>query len=556
MPNNAIKVSELNSYIKKLLEMDYLLRNISVMGEISNLKFHSNGNIYFSLKDEKARINAKIYSADTDFDFNLEEGLEVIARGIVSYYEKEGQINFYVDDLKLNGEGNLYQNFLRLKNKLQSEGLFDSKFKKNIVKYPSTVGLITSDTGAAIRDVLNILKKRNNLIDVLVYPSFVQGKSASENVINGINYFNNKCNVDTIIIARGGGSVEDLSAFNDENLAREIFASEIPIISAIGHEVDFCISDFVSDLRAATPTNAAELVTGSKKDLIKELLDLISNLFDSLNKKIYNKKYHILNIYNRLSKNNPNTLINKEYRKLDYYERYLNIYFQKNLNLHKNKLISYQVELANFKFKDKYNQNYIKILYINLNRNIISKLNYLRNDLFYDWKFINESFLKFLNNLKSDFNYSYFILKNYELKRNFNSYYSKLNTSNKVLLKPKFLLEMKLEKSRLELYKNSLFKSLNKIIYNISFYQNNEAKTLKSLYISINRMLENSQKVLDYNFLKLNTIFNNMNKIEVKNSEGNFITNATNLTIGEEISIVFKDGIVKSEVKNKRMRSD
>ena len=284
MKSNAFNVSELNNYIKKLVSMDYILRDISITGEVTNLNIHSNGNIYFSLKDNFSRIDAMISAKDVNV--KLFDGASIMAKGTVTYYDRSGRIFLYVSEIELDGKGNLYQKFLDLKDELEREGLFDLSHKKKIKKFPGSIGLITSTSGAAIKDVINLFRKRNRICDIYVFPSFVQGNMASENLIKGIKYFNESQNVDTIIIARGGGSFEDLFVFNDESLAREIFNSNIPIISAVGHEIDYTICDFVSDLRAATPTNAAELATTSEDEIFGELLNKKNSLNNLIERKV------------------------------------------------------------------------------------------------------------------------------------------------------------------------------------------------------------------------------------------------------------------------------
>lgn len=556
MSKNAIKVSELNSYIKKLVDMDYLLKNINVIGEISNLKKHSNGNIYFSLKDEKARINAIVYGSKIDFDFNLEEGLSIIATGVVSLYEKEGQINFYVDDIEINGEGNLYRDFLKLKKKLAAEGLFDSKYKKKIKKYPKSIGLITSDTGAAIRDVLNILYKRNNLVDVFLYPSFVQGKLASERVIRGIKFFNENKNVDTIVITRGGGSFEDLQAFNDEDLAREIFASKIPIISAIGHEIDFCISDFVADLRASTPTNATELVTGSKKDLINELNDLVSNLFNSMDKRLYREKYLNLRFYNELSSKNPSDLVNKKERLLYSLKTRLDFDIQKKLNSSKSELFKSKINLVKFNlniessFKNLKNKNYY------LNKNLESKINFSESYLSYSLDYLNRFMLA---NLRENRFRNHSNIKN--LRENnilLDVYKSKkiLDTFKNNLSEDKIESVLNFEKSRMKECEKHLNKVLFDLNKSIKLNISNNRENMWTLNRDIYDIFKNYKKALSYNLMNLNDKFNKISKIELKNGDGKTITTAKDLRVGEEFTVSFKDGNVESVVKNIRMRSD
>lgn len=264
---NILTVTQLNTYVKSILDGDDKLCEVFLMGEISNFTDHyQSGHLYFSLKDEKCTIKAVMFSFNAkDLKFRPENGMSVIVRGKVSLYENSGNYQIYVEDMQPEGLGSLNLAFEQLKEKLSREGLFDEKLKKKIPKYPQKVGLITAKTGAAIHDVLSILKRRFPLIEVLHYPVSVQGKNSSEQIINAIKFFNKQTTkdykADVLIITRGGGSIEDLWSFNDENLAREISKSEIPIISAVGHETDFTICDFVADLRAPTPSSAAELVS-------------------------------------------------------------------------------------------------------------------------------------------------------------------------------------------------------------------------------------------------------------------------------------------------------
>lgn len=274
---NILTVTQLNTYVKSILDGDDKLYEVFLIGEISNFTDHyQSGHLYFSLKDEKCTIKAVMFSFNAkNLKFRPENGMSVIVRGKVSLYENSGNYQIYVEDMQPEGLGSLNLAFEQLKENLSREGLFDEKFKKKISKYPQKVGLITAKTGAAIHDVLSILKRRFSLIEVLFYPVSVQGKSSSEQIINAIKFFNTEKveqnKADVLIITRGGGSIEDLWGFNDENLAREIFKSEIPIISAVGHETDFTICDFVSDLRAPTPSAAAELVSPDINETILKI---------------------------------------------------------------------------------------------------------------------------------------------------------------------------------------------------------------------------------------------------------------------------------------------
>lgn len=259
---SAMSVSQLNNYVKNLLDDDFMLSDTEVTGEISNFKHYlSGGHMYFTLKDEHASIAAVMYkNANQSLTFLPQDGMKVKVKGSVSIYPQSGKYQIYVREMSADGEGELYRQYELLKRKLASEGLFDEEHKKPLPKIPMNVGIITSKFGAALKDMINVSKRRFPLARLLVYPSAVQGISAHEELIRGINHFNTEKNVDAIIIGRGGGSVEDLWAFNNEQLARAIYDCDIPVVSAVGHETDFTICDFVSDLRAPTPSAAAELV--------------------------------------------------------------------------------------------------------------------------------------------------------------------------------------------------------------------------------------------------------------------------------------------------------
>ena len=260
MALKPVRVSQLNSYIKRILQTDPILGNISVIGEISNLKFHGSGHVYFSLKDETGKVNCFLAADNfSRLEFELEEGLEIIASGYIYLYERGGSYSLNIRDIEISGQGNLAAEFLRLKSKLEKEGLFDTAHKKNIPAFPYRVAVVTSETGAAIRDIVKTIRRKNDFTDILIYPVLVQGPNAPDEISAAIDDLNQRYNdIDVIIVGRGGGSMEELWAFNEEIVVRSIFNSHIPIISAVGHETDFTISDFVADLRAETPTAAAE----------------------------------------------------------------------------------------------------------------------------------------------------------------------------------------------------------------------------------------------------------------------------------------------------------
>ncbi len=279
---NTITVSQLNTYVKSLIENDVRLQTISVSGEISNFKNHfSSGHWYFTLKDNNASMRCVMFkSSASRVKFDVEDGLAVVLKGRVSLYEKDGQYQFYTEELHPVGEGDLALAFKQVKEKLEREGLFDSQNKRSLVKYPKRIAVITSDTGAAVRDILNITATRYPACEIIMCPVLVQGDMAPQDMINTLDRVYALENIDTIIIGRGGGSAEDLHCFNDEALARKIYESPIPIISAVGHETDFTISDFVADVRASTPSHAAELAVPDCREL-KNRMDSVMNLLKS-----------------------------------------------------------------------------------------------------------------------------------------------------------------------------------------------------------------------------------------------------------------------------------
>ena len=265
-------VTEVNNYIKHLMQNDVLLSHLHVKGEISNFKHHSSGHIYFTLKDADSRIRCVMFKGNASkLKFMPEDGCAVILRGYFSIYERDGQYQFYTEDMIPEGTGSLYKAYEQLKKKLAAMGYFDEARKKKIPFMPRAVGVVTSPTGAAVRDIISIIRRRCPCIDVYLYPVQVQGAGAENEIAEGIRYFNSKGNVDVMIIGRGGGSIEELWAFNEEVVAKAVCESDIPVISAVGHETDYTISDFTADLRAATPSAAAELAVPDMQSLLGKL---------------------------------------------------------------------------------------------------------------------------------------------------------------------------------------------------------------------------------------------------------------------------------------------
>lgn len=295
MESLVLTVSQLNNYIKGLFDEIPVFRNIYVSGEISNFTNHyRTGHYYFSLKDEKAVVKAVMFNTySSKVKFTVENGMEVLVKARLSVFERDGVYQLYVEDIQPKGLGGLNLAFEQLKKKLEAKGLFDEQLKKPIPKYPSAVGVITSPTGAAVRDIKNVLKRRYPVADIILEPVLVQGDGAAKQLICALAKLNEEKNCDVIIIGRGGGSLEDLQAFNDEGVAMAIVASEIPIISAVGHETDFTISDFVADLRAPTPSAAAELAVPNISDVKIRIKSCKSELKKSILSRIDREKLEI-----------------------------------------------------------------------------------------------------------------------------------------------------------------------------------------------------------------------------------------------------------------------
>ena len=274
MKNKVFYVTQINTYIKRMFQSDYALRRISIKGQVSNCKYHSSGHIYFSLKDEGSQISCVMF-ANARYDglkFELEDGQEVVVDGNISVYERGGSYQLYAQEIRLNGIGELYVAYEMLKQKLYEEGLFDHEKKKPIPKNPKKIGVVTARTGAAIHDIISTAKRRNPYVQLILYPAKVQGDGASDTIVAGIKALD-QYGVDIIIVGRGGGSIEDLWAFNEEKVARAIYEAQTPIISGTGHEVDTTIADYAADLRAATPTAACELAVPD----IREVMEGITN---------------------------------------------------------------------------------------------------------------------------------------------------------------------------------------------------------------------------------------------------------------------------------------
>ena len=336
-------VWEITRYIKQKLDSDELLRDIYVKGELSNVSQPTSGHVYFTLKDEYAELRCVMFrDRNALLKFTLEDGMSVIVRGHISVYEKRGKYQLYVEELQESGIGELYRAFEQLKKKLKDEGMFDAAYKKPIPAIPRTIGIITSPTGAAIRDMINITRRRFPHVHILLAPVAVQGEEAAPQIVNAIKLMNRVnselMKVDVLVVGRGGGSIEELWAFNEESVARAIFASEIPVISAVGHETDFTISDFVADRRAATPSEAAELVVPDKRQIEKNLSAFELQLRQNIYKMIEEQRRRLESIEKNVLFRTPTERINQYRQMVDELKRTLIAEVIHRVQLHKKEL--------------------------------------------------------------------------------------------------------------------------------------------------------------------------------------------------------------------------
>lgn len=373
MEKKIITVTALNRYLKYRFDQDENLKDIRLKAEISNYTRHSRGHLYFSLKDENSQIRAVMFAQNAmKLKFEPKEGSKVIIEGYVTVYEPSGQYQVFVTNMSEEGLGDLYQAFEKLKVKLSEAGYFDSVHKKPIPQYPQSVGVITSPTGAAVRDIINIINRRYPIAKIIVYPALVQGEEAKNSLVKMIEKANRDQLCDVLIVGRGGGSIEDLWAFNEEIVAKAIFESKIPIVSAVGHETDTTIADFVSDLRAPTPSGAAEIVVPDQKVLLESLtlsstkmrhlvdrtitaesrhLNTLLNSYVFLNPARMTEKQtmQLMNLQGRLSQTRPDRLLDKAKDNLIQFENLLHNNYQTQINFVQNKFVSLteKLELVN-----------------------------------------------------------------------------------------------------------------------------------------------------------------------------------------------------------------
>ena len=371
MNENYKTITEINQYIKTILDNDSLLNCVYIKGEISNFKNHSRGHLYFTLKDDETRISAVMfYNNALKLNFKPEDGMNVLIKGRISSYPAQGSYQIYVETMDLDGVGNLYVEFEKLKEKLLKEGLFSQEHKKILPKFPKKIGIVTAPTGAAVRDIISTIKRRFPICETILFPSLVQGKDAAPDLVRQIKKAD-EYNLDLLIVGRGGGSIEDLWAFNEEIVARAIYEAKTPIISAVGHEPDFTIADFVADLRAPTPTGAAEMAVPTMLE-IKTLINQYTLRANKNIKNIVNRKFILYkNLENRRILKNPLMLYELKEQRLDKLMDLLNRNIIKildlkkyNLNINFNKIKSPKnlLEIKNKELKENINLAKINIL--------------------------------------------------------------------------------------------------------------------------------------------------------------------------------------------------
>lgn len=371
MDDKYLSVSALTRYLKAQFDSDPNLRHVFLKGEISNFKAHTTGHLYFSVKDEGSKINAIMFRSNASkLNFTPADGSKVLMAGRISVYEPTGSYQIYVDEMVEDGVGNLYVAFEKLKKKLQAEGLFDQSHKKPIPKIPRRVGIITASTGAAIRDIITTIKRRFPICETILFPTLVQGDNAKDDIVRNIERAKDY-DLDVLIVGRGGGSIEDLWPFNEEIVARAIYNCDIPVISAVGHEIDFTIADFVADLRAPTPTAAAELAVPNMSDLKSHISQLGIRLNEAIYKKINYQKLYLDSIKNSYVIKSPMIMFENKKQSLDLLKEKINELVLRNIQNKKDKLDSLRNSYILTNPQNIYKDKKVEL------KNIIDKLNLL-----------------------------------------------------------------------------------------------------------------------------------------------------------------------------------
>lgn len=358
MTRNVYTVRQVNAYIKNMFTQDYMLNRIYVKGEVSNCKYHTSGHIYFSLKDESGTIACVMFAGQRGgLSFRMSEGQQVIVLGSVSVYERSGSYQIYAKEIRLDGEGLLYEKFQALKKELEEMGMFAPEYKKTIPAYAKRIGIVTAPTGAAIRDIMNISYRRNPYVQLILYPAQVQGEGAKMSIVRGIRMLE-KQKVDVIIVGRGGGSIEDLWAFNEEEVARAIFECEIPIISAVGHETDTTIADYVADLRAPTPSAAAELAVFDYRQLEKQMSEYKFKMQRVLSQKIEIYRMKLEKAGTKLKFLHPENKMREYRQRLMELEDRLRNHMQNHMQMKKHRFQIYLEKMKGLSPLEKLNQGF------------------------------------------------------------------------------------------------------------------------------------------------------------------------------------------------------
>ena len=336
--DSIYSVSQINSYLEALFSTDDVLQDLWVKGEVSNFYKANSGHLYFTIKDENSQLKTVMFrSRSSKLDFELEDGMEIAVHGYINVYKVRGEYQLYADQIIPEGKGTLYEEFEKLKQKLKDEGLFKEEHKKKIPLIPKKIGIVTSPTGAAIRDMLSVVNRRFKNVSILIIPSLVQGDKAAGQIVDGINYLNTRDDIDLIIVSRGGGSIEDLWPFNEEVVARAIYNSKVPVISGVGHETDFTIADFVADLRAPTPSAAAELAIANREEIENSLDNLTKRLLHNQKARIKNAKDRLNSISSRRIFQKPEELFVDKMQRLDELSQNLKWNMEKTLSKNKEK---------------------------------------------------------------------------------------------------------------------------------------------------------------------------------------------------------------------------
>ena len=355
---NVYSIRQVNLYISNMFRQDFMLNRIYVKGEVSNCKYHTSGHIYFSLKDDSGNLACVMFAGNrSGLKFQMQNGQSVIVLGSISVYERDGKYQLYAREIIQDGMGLLYEKFQALKQELEEMGMFAPEYKQPIPAFSRRVGIVTAPTGAAIRDIMNISYRRNPYVQLILYPALVQGEEAADSIVRGIELLD-QSHVDVIIVGRGGGSMEDLWAFNEEKVARAIFQCETPVISAVGHETDFTIADYVADLRAPTPSAAAELAVADMAAIQGQLQDMQQRLQNRMSERLSDRKKELEHLQEKLKYVSPQHQIQEKYQRLTDIEEELQMLMQQTMKERRHQLMIYVERMKGLSPLEKLSQGY------------------------------------------------------------------------------------------------------------------------------------------------------------------------------------------------------